>query len=59
MYNDAWKIYKEYLKTHNIAKYTDDAAALCKKYGHGTDICNLMIWWAARVNAIHENYMKG
>ena len=59
MYNDAWKIYKEYLKTHDIAKYTDDAAALCKKYGYESDICSLMIWWAARVNELHQKYMKG
>lgn len=59
MYNDAWKIYKEYLKNHNIATFTDDAAALCKKYGNETDICSLMIWWAARVNTLHQEYMKG
>lgn len=58
MYNDAWKIYKEYLKKHDIAKYTDDAAALCKKYEYVSDICNLMVWWAARINAVHNEYMR-
>ena len=58
MYNDAWKIYKEYLRTHNITKFTDDAAALCKKYNHETDVCNLMIWWSARVQSLHDEYMR-
>ena len=58
MYNDAWKIYKEYLKTHDIAKYTDAAAALYNKYGYEADIGGLLVWWAARVNAIHNEYMR-
>ena len=58
MYNDAWKIYKDYLRTHDIAKFTDDAAVLVNKYNGNTDICNLMIWWSARVQGLHEGYMK-
>lgn len=58
MYNDAWKIYKQYLLSHNIAQFTEDGAALCEKYGHETDVCNLMIWWSARVQGIHDEYMR-
>lgn len=57
MYNDAWKIYKEYLSNHDIAAFTDNAAALCAKFNHDTDICNLMIWWSARVQGLHDEYM--
>lgn len=58
MYNDAWKIYKEYLSNHDIAKFTDNAARLYEKYDHKTDICNLMIWWSARVQGLHDEYMR-
>ena len=56
MYNDAWKIYKDYLTSHNIAKFTDEAAELCKKYDNKPDICNLLIWWSARVQGLHDKY---
>lgn len=59
MYNDAWKIYKEYLAKHDIAKFTENAAALTEKYGCETDVCNLMIWWSARVQGLHDEYMEG
>lgn len=59
IYNAAWKIYKEYLADHNIAKFTDSAAELCKRYGNGTDVCGLMIWWSARVQGLHDAYLRG
>lgn len=58
MYNDAWKIYKEYLSNHDVAAFTDNAAELCTKFNHDTDICNLMIWWSARVQGLHDQYMR-
>lgn len=59
MYNDAAKLFKEYLTDHDIAKFTDKAAEINKKYGCGTDVCGLMIWWSARVNGLHQEYMRG
>ena len=59
MYNEGAVAFKEYLKTHDIAKFTEDAAAITKKYGHGTDVCNLMIWWSARVQGLHDAYLGG
>lgn len=59
MYNDAWKIYKEYLSSRDIAAFTDNGAALCEKYGHETDVCNLMFWWSARVQGLNDEYLRG
>lgn len=56
MYNDAWKIYKDYLANRNIAAFTDSASELCKKYDNKPDICNLLIWWSARVQGLHDKY---
>lgn len=58
MYNDAWKIYKVYLANHDIAAFTDNAVKLCEKYDRKTDICDLMIWWSARVQGLHDEYMR-
>ena len=59
IYNEAWRAYKEYLATRDISKFTDDAADICKRYGHKTDVCGLMIWWSARVNELHQGYIGG
>ena len=59
MYNAAWKIYKMYLSDHDIAKYTEEAVKLSEKYNRDSDICNLLIWWAAGINILHEEYMRG
>ena len=59
MYNEAAVAFKNYTKTHNIAQFTDEAAEICQKYGNETDVCGLMIWWSARVNGLHQEYMRG
>ena len=58
LYNEAWKIYKQYLLTHDIAEFTDNASELVKKYGHDTDACYLMIWWSARVQGLHDSWLR-
>lgn len=59
MYNDAAKAFNEYLEKHDIAQFTENAAAICKKYNHESDVCNLMIWWSARVQGLHDEYLGG
>ena len=59
MYNEGAVAFKEYLKTHDIAKFTDDAVAIREKYNNKTDICGLMIWWSARVQGLHDAYLGG
>lgn len=56
MYNDCWFIYKSYLQTHDMKKYNDSAAELMNKYERQTDICNLLLWWAPRINTLHDEW---
>lgn len=58
MYNDAALVFKNYLATRNIAKFTDDLVALQKKYDNESDVCNLALWWAARVQGLHDLYKE-
>lgn len=59
MYNEGASAFKKYEKTRNIEQFTNDAAEICKRYGHENDVCSLMIWWSARVNQIHQEYIRG
>lgn len=59
LYNEGAAAFNKYLATHDIEQFTDNAADICKRYGNGTDVCGLMLWWSARVNEIHRNYIGG
>lgn len=58
MYNDCWFIYKQYLESHDMAAYNDNAGGLVKKYDCQDDIKELLSWFAPRINGIHEKYMR-
>lgn len=58
MYNDCWLVYKKYLEAHDIGQYNKDAAGLMDKYGRQADICDLLLWWAPRINMLHEGYAR-
>lgn len=59
MYNDGAKAFNEYVKEHDIAKFTENATAIIKKYKNSVEVCGLMIWWSARVQGLHDEYMGG
>ena len=59
MYNEGAKAFNEYLKEHDIAKFTENATAIIEKYEKSTAVCGLMIWWGARVQCLHDEYMGG
>lgn len=58
MYNDAWKVYKKYLATHDMEQFNKDIQELVKKYGCKPDIKDLVIWFVARVQGLHDAYMR-
>lgn len=58
MYNDCWAIYKQYLEDRDVEQFTQRGHELVKKYGGQSDIANLTIWWASRINGLHEEYMR-
>lgn len=59
LYNEGAVAFNKYLATHNIAQFTDDASEICKRYGNGVAVNGLMIWWSARVNELHQQYIGG
>lgn len=59
IYNDCWKSYKQYLADNNMAAYNKRSKELMEKYSCKSDITDLLLWFAGKVNALHEIYMGG
>lgn len=59
MYNDAWKVYKRYLATHDMEQFNKDMQELVEKYEGQPDIQGLAIWFMARVQGLHDEYLGG
>ena len=57
IYNDCWKSYKEYLSNHDMTGYNKRSIELMEKY-NGSDIADLLLWFAPRVNMLHEEWRK-
>lgn len=58
IYNDCWKSYKEYLRDHDMYAYNNRSIMLTEKYGNGSDLVDLLLWFAPRVNMLHEEWRK-
>lgn len=58
IYNDCWAIYKQYLADHDMGKYNLHKDELYEKYNGEPDIEGLLFWWAARVQGLHDEYMR-
>ena len=58
MYNDAWKVYKQYLTSHNMAQFNKAMETLVVKYDCQPDIKGLAVWFMGRVQGLHEQYMR-
>ena len=60
--NTLWIIYKEFQEKHDIKRYTEQAAALCKLYEKNPfmlNFCrNLVVSWTPVINALAEKYRK-
>lgn len=54
IYNDCWANYKAYLSDHDMAAYNQRSKELQEKYGCMADITDLLLWFAPRVNALHQ-----
>ncbi|MCB6414535.1 hypothetical protein LI221_05550 [Faecalimonas umbilicata] len=59
IYNDCWKIYKEFLQDYDMDKYNRRAQELTKKYGCRNDIKDMVLWWAPSINRLHDIHVKG
>lgn len=50
---------KQYLEDNNMAAYNKRSKKLMEKYSCKSDITDLLLWFAGKVNALHEIYMGG
>lgn len=58
IYNDCWKVYKQYLSDHDMGKYNIRCEELIEKYNGHPDIEGLVFWWAGRVQGLHDGYAR-
>lgn len=58
IYNDCWKNYKAYLRDHDIDAYSKRSVELTIKYGRRSDVVDLLLWFAQRVQALHDVWRK-
>ena len=54
MYNDCWKLYREYTKTSDMGKFNKDKDELARKYDGKADVVDLLIWISIRVQTLHD-----
>lgn len=59
IYNDCAKNFNQYLVDHNMAAYNVRSQQLVEKYDKKSDIIDLLLWFAPRVNALHEKWRSG
>ena len=58
IYNDCWKIYKQYLATHDMRMWNENMMMLTKKYDCAYDIKGLLFWFCQQVQSLHYAYTK-
>ena len=52
--NECWKIYKQYLKTRDMAEWNRNMLQVKEKYGEKPDVINLLLWHSMNVQALHD-----
>ena len=54
MYNDCWKLYRDYTKSHDMRQFNEAKDAVIEKYGRQCDVIDLVLWIAIRVQTLHD-----
>lgn len=54
MYNDCWKLYREYTKTSDMGKFNEGKDELARKYDGKADVVDLLLWISIRVQTLHD-----
>lgn len=54
IYNECWKIYKQYLETRDMAEWNRNMLQVKEKYGEKPDVVNLLLWHSINVQALHD-----
>ena len=60
--NKLWSIYKEFLDSHDVKKYTEDAAALVHEYDGKKDMMlfaqTLILSWVPVINGLSADFRE-
>ena len=54
MYNDCWKLYRDYTKSHDMRQFNEAKDAVIEKYGRQCDVIDLVLWIGIRVQSLHD-----
>lgn len=54
MYNACAKNFSQYLTDHNMDEYNNRSMKIESEYGNRADIVDLLLWFAPRVQTIHD-----
>ena len=58
IYNDCWKIYKQYLQSRDMEEWNRNTVRLNLQYECEPDISGLLYWFSCRVQTLHDRYMR-
>ena len=58
MYNDCWKLYRDYTKSHDMRQFNEAKDAVIEKYGRQCDVIDLVLWIAIRVQTLHDMWER-
>ena len=58
IYNECWKIYREYTVGHDMALYNRRVGELTEKYRRSRFLVNILYAFAPVVNALHGEHLK-
>lgn len=54
IYNDCWKLYREYTRTHDMGKFNENKDTLARKYNGKSDVIDLLLWISIRVQTLAD-----
>lgn len=58
VYNDCWRIYKEYIMSHDMAQYNRRITELMTKYSRDEFLLSILWAFVPVVTALHAEYLK-
>ena len=58
IYNDCWKLYRDYTKSHDMRQFNEAKDVVIKKYDRQCDVIDLVLWIAIRVQTLHDMWER-
>lgn len=58
IYNDCWKVYKEYIASHDMGQFNRRVTELQTRYGRDDFLLNILWAFVPVITALHAEYLK-